>query len=171
MAVRYATPVNTFAEYNAVFKAKLGPHRLIYGAEIDGIDADGRSCIELKTIHKNLNQEALFGDRYIKFWAQSFLVNIEKILIGKRNDRGILTAVDCLMVPEIPRLVRGKVSWCPEMMLNFATELITWIKSKMENVEDDKVYRLSFNGSTICLSALDNHPSFIPASFSSCFYY
>jgi hypothetical protein len=49
LSVRREEPVNTNAEFATVASTRLGQHRFILGAEVDGLDESGREYIELKT--------------------------------------------------------------------------------------------------------------------------
>lgn len=172
---RSREPVNTWREFGVVFKSKLGGHRLIFGAEVDGLDEDGFSYVELKTgrILKDPNHyTAFYQQKLMTFWAQSFLAGIPKILIGFRSDRGIVKSIEYIDVNEIPRITRGKVEWCPETMLNFGIMFLDWLSGQ---IEEDCVSRISFGGEgsdEICLRRLPaDYPEFVPQDFKDAFYY
>ena len=174
---RAKDPVNTWREFGVVFRSKLGGHRLIFGAEVDGLDEDGESYVELKTgrILKDPAQYATFyQQKLMTFWAQSFLAGIPKILIGFRSDRGIVKSIEYIDVNEIPRITRGKVTWCPETMLSFGITFLDWLSERMRQVEEDCVFRLSFGGEgcdEIVLQRAVGYPQFVPKEFKDAFYY
>lgn len=174
---RSKEPVNTFREFGVVFKSKLGGHRLIFGAEVDGLDEDGYSYVELKTgrILKDQNYyNSFYQQKLMTFWAQSFLAGISKILIGFRSDRGIVKSIEYIDVNEIPRITRGKVEWCPETMLNFGIIFFDWLSDQMKQLEEDCVFRVSFGGEgcdEICLRSVSEYPEFVPKDFEDAFYY
>lgn len=177
---RFKEPVNTWREFGVVFKSKLGGHRLIFGAEVDGLDFDESCYIELKTsriLKEPANIATFYQQKLISFWAQSFLAGIPKILIGFRSDRGIVKSIEYINVNEIPRMTRGKVTWCPESMLNFGIIFIDWLKEKMAELPENEVYNLSYAGnedgreSEILLKNLEGYPPFIPTEFTEAFYY
>ena len=174
---RFKEPVNTWREFGAIFKSKLGSHRLIFGAEVDGLDEDGSSYVELKTsrILKDSTQFTTFyQQKLMTFWVQSFLAGIPKILVGFRSDRGIVKSIEYIEVNEITRITRGKVTWCPETMLNFGIIFLDWLRERMWESEENCVFRISFNGENcneIVLSKLRDHPEFIPKEFKDAFYY
>jgi RAT1-interacting protein len=93
-------PVNENEEFCCVFRSRLGGHSIVYGAEVDGfrlrtsqdtrdlefldLNSDG-DFIELKTSRKidNNRLAASFAQyKALKWWAQSFLVGIRKIVCG-----------------------------------------------------------------------------------------
>lgn len=81
--------VDANVEFCALVKTKLGPHRIIMGAEMDCFDTthEGRRFfVELKTSRE---LDARTVDRYerdklLKFWIQSFLAGVQQIVVGFR---------------------------------------------------------------------------------------
>lgn len=174
---RFNEPVSTWREFGVVFKSKLGGHRLIFGAEVDGLDEDGKSFVELKTsrvLKDPAHYSTFYQQKLMTFWAQSFLAGIPKILVGFRSDRGIVKSIEYIKVDEIPRITRGKVTWCPETMLNFGIIFLDWLSEIMRRNEENSVYRISFSGegsNEIILRKLFDYPQFIPEDFKDAFYY
>lgn len=175
---RIEEPVNTWREFGVVFKSKLGGHRLIFGAEVDGLDSDGKSYVELKTcrILKDPSQyKTFYQHKLMSFWAQSFLAGIPKILVGFRTDRGIIKSIEYIDVNEIPRITRNKATWCPETMLNFGVIFLDWLKQEMIESSEYQVYKLSFetsvNSQEFQLTKLNDYPPFIFDDFKDGFYY
>lgn len=173
---RFKESVNTWREFGVVFKSKLGGHRLIFGAEVDGLDTNGTSYVELKTcrVLKDQTQYANFyQNKLMSFWAQSFLAGIPKILVGFRSDRGLVKSIEYIDVNEIPRITRGKVTWCPETMLNFGILFFDWLSEQMKQFKEEQVFRLSHAGDSdeITLKQLDGYPPFVPSEFKDAFYY
>lgn len=62
----------------------------------------------------------------MKFWIQSFLLGVPKIIVGFRNRHGILTDVEEIETEKIPDTVqrRGKATWNGDMCVNFAAEFL-----------------------------------------------
>lgn len=87
-----------------MFESKLDNIRLMYGAEMDGIDSDVK--VDLDNVDLNLLKfvevksrirahKPFQHDNFLKFklrnwWCQSFLVNIKEVLVGVRDHRGIV---------------------------------------------------------------------------------
>lgn len=81
--------VDANVEYCAVVKTKLGPHRIIMGAEMDCYDtgSDGkRHFVELKTSRAldARTVDRFERDKLLKFWIQSFLAGVQRIVVGFR---------------------------------------------------------------------------------------
>lgn len=174
---RFKDSVNTWREFGVVFKSKLGSHRLIFGAEVDGLDDDASTYIELKTcriLKEPSHFSTFYQQKLMSFWAQSFLAGIPKILVGFRSDRGIVKSIEYIEVNEIPRITRGKVTWCPESMLNFGIIFLDWLKCRMLQVPENEVYKLTFSGmddDEIILKKQNEYQPFVPDDFIDAFYY
>ena len=73
--------INENDEFVNVYQNKIGHYKIIYGAEMDGID------YELKTTKEIYNSEVEteFLMNFQKWWAQCFLVDIDRIVVGFRS--------------------------------------------------------------------------------------
>lgn len=62
----------------------------------------------------------------MKFWIQSFLLGVPKIIVGFRSRDGILTSVKELETMKIPFDVqsRGRVKWDGNVCISFATKFL-----------------------------------------------
>lgn len=113
-------PVVESEEFNCVFKANLSGKKLLYGAEMDGIDSNVKYDLnrvdlnKLKFVELKVNLQAVhekqknnfFRYKLRNWWSQCFLAKVEKILIGTRSENGIINELSELEVKSIPRLVR-----------------------------------------------------------------
>lgn len=59
----------------------------------------------------------------MKFWIQSFLLGVPKIIVGFRTQNGILIRTEEMDTASIPGTVkrRGKGTWDGNMCINFAS--------------------------------------------------
>ena len=100
-------------EFACVFKSRLAGIKLVYGAEVDCTDGAGK-FVELKTskvFGKNSHEEARFVERKIpKFWAQCYLVGIERLLVGFRDDNGVVRELRWFNTKEMQKQVPYNVS-------------------------------------------------------------
>lgn len=106
-------PVDEGEEFACVFSTKLGDHNLLYVAEMDGvlakeelqepIDWAKQEFVELKTSLRpeNHNQRRNFQQKILKWWCQSFLVGIDKIYCGFRDNHGIVSEVKSYKLKEL----------------------------------------------------------------------
>jgi RAT1-interacting protein len=58
----------------------------------------------------------------MKFWIQSFLLGVPKIIVGFRDQNGILVRMEEMETEKIPGTVKrkGKATWDGNMCINFA---------------------------------------------------
>lgn len=64
--------------------------------------------------------------KLLKFWAQSFLLGVPTIIVGFRDQQGIVHRVEELDTASIPAKVKkvGKNSWDGNICINFAAEFL-----------------------------------------------
>lgn len=100
-----------------MFSTTLNGQRIIYGAEMDGIEcdeclnlneADLNQCkfVELKVKLREQNHRQKQNYHRFKlrnWWCQSFLVNIKKIIVGTRTSDGIVNELSTVNLRDIPK--------------------------------------------------------------------
>lgn len=69
---------------------------------------------------------ANFHRKLMKYWIQSFLLGVPKIMVGFRTPSGILTRVDEIETQSIPATVnaRPNPAWNADMCVNFTAEFL-----------------------------------------------
>lgn len=104
--------VNTNVQWCSVVKTKLGATRLVIGGEVDAVDPRTSAPVEVKTSMqiRSLRDEERFESKMLRFYMQSFLLGVERVVVGFRDGRGYLVAQQELETLGMPRAVRGKVS-------------------------------------------------------------
>ncbi|KAJ4302768.1 decapping endonuclease targeting mRNA [Kalmusia sp. IMI 367209] len=151
---RTKAPVSNYAQHCSIVRTSFGPHTLLLGGEVDGLALPKPSpssntpvpWIELKTAEALPAQPAhrdvlKFERKLLKFWAQSFLLGVPKIIVGWRSKQGILTSVQELETGKIPGMVRrGTKCWDGNVCINFAAGFLGWLREFMK--EEGSVYRL-----------------------------
>ena len=84
--------------------------------------------VELKTSAEIENdKDALKYERkLLKFWIQSFLLGVPKIIVGFRDKNGILRRLEEMETKNIPGLVkkRGKGTWDGNLCVNFTASFL-----------------------------------------------
>ncbi|CAH2099860.1 unnamed protein product [Euphydryas editha] len=143
-------PVDETEEFSLVFTTNLNRHKIVFGAEMDGIRCDktpisplphsndpetiiqylsSKQFIELKTnrhIEFSIQDKNFKRFKTRKWWCQSFLVGIDTILCGFRNDNGIVEELKLYNVSDLPRI--SKRLWDPNVCFNFLDTFLTFIK-------------------------------------------
>jgi RAT1-interacting protein len=155
IAARPSAPVSNYAQHCSIVRTSFGPSSLILGGEVDGLCGpkpsdhnDPIPWIELKTSeelpspqHRSKHDVLKFERKLLKFWAQSFLLGVGKVIVGFRSKQGILRAVETFETGAIPGLVRrGTACWDGNTCINFATAFLAHLK---ETVKEGGVYKLT----------------------------
>lgn len=84
--------------------------------------------VELKTSAEIRNERDMFKyeRKLLKFWAQSFLLGVPTIIVGMRDQDGIVRRLEQLDTASIPGKVKkaGKASWDGNICINFAAAFL-----------------------------------------------
>ncbi|KAI9052299.1 hypothetical protein LZ554_003653 [Drepanopeziza brunnea f. sp. 'monogermtubi'] len=141
--------VNNYAQYCSVVKTGIGNTNMILGGEVDALwdskPADGGpiNWVELKTSADIRHDGDMknFERKLMKFWIQSFLLGVPKIIVGFRTQDGFLTRIEEMDTASIPGTVkrRGKGTWDGNMCINFAATLLDFLKA---TITEDGVWRI-----------------------------
>ncbi|KAL8761411.1 MAG: hypothetical protein Q9184_002470 [Pyrenodesmia sp. 2 TL-2023] len=101
---REALVVNNKAQYCSVIKTGIGKARLILGGEVDALwdtkpsspSSNPINWVELKTAATPLSDRDIlrYERKLLKFWIQSFLLGVPKIIVGFRSKEGILQSLE-----------------------------------------------------------------------------
>ncbi|MCJ1470669.1 decapping endonuclease targeting mRNA [Pseudocyphellaria aurata] len=131
--------VSNHAQYCSVVKTGIGKTKMIIGGEVDAIwDCKPQkkdapiNWVELKTTQEIENQrdQFKFERKLLKFWAQSFLLGVPKIIVGFRNEHGILQRLEELETTQIPAKVkRGESVWNGNVCINFTASFLDYLKA------------------------------------------
>ncbi|RKP24557.1 RAI1 like PD-XK nuclease-domain-containing protein, partial [Syncephalis pseudoplumigaleata] len=131
--------VNTNEQYCSVYRTRLGKHSMIMGAEVDCTadekrpDRPSAGYIELKTsrvMQTEHDRYTFARNKLIKYWAQSYLAAVPKIIVGFRDDRGRVRSLGTYNTMEIPRSVRKLPNmWEPQICLNFVDRFLDWLST------------------------------------------
>jgi len=147
----FEVPVNNHADFASVVRARLGSHSLVFAGEVDCCeDSMGKKkYIELKTsrVMYSMNQEKTFKRfKLIKWWAQSFLLDVPKIACGFRDDDGVVLQMKCYNTQEIPKIVKDEPdSWDPAKCFNFCDEFLQLVKDTVTEDNIGKPYVFFWN--------------------------
>ncbi|KAK6952237.1 decapping endonuclease targeting mRNA [Daldinia eschscholtzii] len=142
--------VNNKAQYCSVVRTGIGKSVLCIGGEVDAIwdskpEEKGApiNWIELKTSVEIRDDRSMqnFERKLMKFWIQSFLLGVPKIIVGFRSQRGILTKLEEIQTAKIPETAakRGVRSWNANACINFASAFLEWLRN---TITDEGVWRI-----------------------------
>ncbi|TDZ74257.1 Decapping nuclease RAI1 [Colletotrichum trifolii] len=142
--------VNNNAQYCSVVRTGIGQTVICIGGEVDAVwdskpekQGSPTNWVELKTslAIRDGRDVDNFHRKLMKFWIQSFLLGVPKIIVGFRSNRGVLTSVDEIETEKIPETVqrRGGAAWNADMCVNFAADFLVWLR---QTINDDGVWRI-----------------------------
>ena len=99
--------------------------------------------LELKTCGELLTPGAIWTfehKKLLKFWAQSFLLGVPKIIVGFRSKDNTLASIETLDTMKVPAQVRerGEHVWDGNVCINFGLKFLEFLKVLI--TEDSKVY-------------------------------
>ncbi|KXG51178.1 uncharacterized protein PGRI_067500 [Penicillium griseofulvum] len=131
--------VNNAAQYCSVVRTGIGNVRMILGGEVDAIwdskpprQGDPINWVELKTSAQIRSDRDMikYERKLLKFWAQSFLLGVPKIIVGFRDENGICRSLEELDTASIPGKVLsvGRRTWDGNVCINFTGAFLEWLK-------------------------------------------
>ncbi|KPI42515.1 Decapping nuclease rai1 [Cyphellophora attinorum] len=164
--------VSNYAQYCSIVRTGFGSTKLIIGGEVDAVEAykpeDSKepiNWIELKTTAEISNDRDIvkFERKLLKFWAQSFLLGVPKVIVGYRSSQGMLERLEEIDTQTIPdRVLRGRRTWT-QMCINITSDFLAWLKTiitsegtwrirKRERSPDLEVFKVEETGTGDILS-------------------
>ncbi|KAK3696214.1 hypothetical protein RRG08_027657 [Elysia crispata] len=163
-------PVNTNEEFGSVARSRLGVHSLVYGAEVDCVDPNSQHSnqyVELKTsriIQAQRQYENFCKFKLIKWWAQSFLIGISRVVCGFRDDDGIVHKLQDYPVMDMPAVAQSVLQnpWKPAVCFNFLDNFLNFVKSVITEDDPRCVHLFRWQpGSKVVCEQLGEDPEFL----------
>ncbi|KAF4988165.1 hypothetical protein F66182_16709, partial [Fusarium sp. NRRL 66182] len=94
---------------------------------------DPINWVELKTTAElsNDKEKLKYERKLLKFWAQSFLLGVPKIVVGFRDRDGMLLRLEELETHGLPGKVKreGRGSWDGNICINFTAAFLEWLQT------------------------------------------
>ncbi|AEO63401.1 uncharacterized protein THITE_58765 [Thermothielavioides terrestris NRRL 8126] len=142
--------VNNKEQYCSVVRTGFGNTIVCLGGEVDAIwdskpETPGApiNWVELKTSTeiRTHNDQLMFDRKLMKYWIQSFLLGVPRIIVGFRTRDGILTRLEEYETMAIPYEVqcRGLAKWDGNVCIKFTQLFLDWLRV---NINDDGVWRI-----------------------------
>merc|ERR1719244_122005 len=177
-------PVNENEEFCCMFRTRLGKQNisLVYGAEMDAYQTDKvvasgdnlvpDNFVEMKTSREIEHQRQERNYRrfkLLKWWAQSFLVGTREIVVGWRDDSGLVNRVESLTVRELPR--QGVDYWAPSVCVNFLAQFLATLMSLTSGTDGlETVHNISWDpsrGFNVEIETVGQGQHFLPMWYTS----
>jgi RAT1-interacting protein len=141
---------NNKEQYCSVVRTGFGKSIVCLGGEVDAIwdakpETPGKpiNWVELKTtaeIHTH-NDRFKFDRKLMRYWIQSFLLGVPKIIVGYRTQDGILSGVEEFSTLSMPQDVqrRKTAKWDGNVCIKFASLFLDWLR---QSINDGGVWRI-----------------------------
>jgi len=144
--------VSNEAQWCLIVRTGFDKTRIILGGEVDALlSGEPRShdnpptYVELKTSKEvRTGADAAFLDRkMLRFWAQSFLLGVSKIIIGFRDSRGTLCSLQEHSTTSLPSRAKksGRNHWDGNTCINFTSAFLKWLQTVI--VDEGVVWKIS----------------------------
>ncbi|XP_031627997.1 decapping nuclease DXO homolog [Contarinia nasturtii] len=151
-------PVNEGEEFCCMFSTTLNGQKILYGAEMDGIETE-QPCdlnkadlnqfkfVELKVKLREQNhrqKQNYFRFKLRNWWCQSFLVNINKIIVGTRTTDGIVNEESTVYVKDIPK--QCQKYWSSSVCMEFCNQFLQYVSKEMSGIDNPyDVFRFDYD--------------------------
>ena len=137
-------PVSTWEEMGAAYftvfpgspEAKEAEIKVFYAAEMDGLDSDEKH-VEVKTQAHGLWAGKFFQQKAMKWWIQSHIVGIDYLVVGIRNNNGIVNRLEKISLDNL----RGRCTeWSGSVCIRAFQHVINQIKIQFDKlVKPDEI--------------------------------
>ncbi|XP_060882821.1 decapping and exoribonuclease protein [Labrus mixtus] len=142
--------VNTNEAFCTVVQTRLADHRLLFSGEVDCRDKDPKApaapaCyVELKTsaeICTPKQRSNFHRFKLIKWWAQSFLPGVPRVVAGFRDHEGVVVGVETFPISKMSHLIKNEHNcWKPTVCMNFCCDFLSFVKQTATEDNPSVVY-------------------------------
>lgn len=178
-------PVLEAEEFCLMFSSEIDGKKLLYGAETDGVIANDPvknldelkkyPLVEVKVKRRESNERQMTTFHRFKsrnWWLQSFLVGIEKIHVGMRNDDGLVDEVTPISTKELSDEAKKNDYWHGTVCANFLNDFLNKVSNDLKNIDNPQlVFRYQWNPSrcnfVTCNKFEGPNLGFLPSDFIS----
>jgi RAT1-interacting protein len=102
--------------------------------------------IELKTSFAPHNHWSFNRYKLLKWWAQSYLAGVPKIIAGFRHHDSHVDKLQTYNTLEIPHLLeKQRNMWDSTICFNFLEKFLCWLRSVVVLDDPNRVYLFSFS--------------------------
>ncbi|CAM9742165.1 unnamed protein product [Ectocarpus sp. 12 AP-2014] len=131
--------------YCGLYRSRLGSHNLLMGAEIDACrPGDPGRFVEIKTtrlIRDSKDEQIFKKHKTLKYWAQCYLAGVRDIVLGYRDDHGIVRDVKSWTTDGLVESVDKNKHWDKDVCLNFGDRCLSFLK---DNVDEGLRYSFKY---------------------------
>ncbi|XP_014327938.1 decapping and exoribonuclease protein [Xiphophorus maculatus] len=146
--------VNTNEAFCTVVQTRLTDHKLLFSGEVDCRDRDPGAppppaCyMELKTsaeICTPKQRSNFHRFKLLKWWAQSFLPGVPRVVAGFRDHDGTVVSVETFQISKISQVIKNEYNcWKPTVCMNFCCDFLSFVKREATEDNPSVVYLFSW---------------------------
>ncbi|KAM4530275.1 decapping and exoribonuclease protein isoform 1-T4 [Odontesthes bonariensis] len=146
--------VNTNEAFCTVVQTRLADHKLLFSGEVDCRDKDPSAppppaCyVELKTsvdICTPKQRSSFHRFKLLKWWAQSFLPGVPRVVAGFKDHDGVVVSVETFLISKISQLIKNEDNcWKPTVCMNFCCDFLSFVKCIATEDSHSVVYLFSW---------------------------
>ncbi|XP_028268450.1 decapping and exoribonuclease protein [Parambassis ranga] len=146
--------VNTNEAFCTVVQTRLADHKLLFSGEVDCRDKDPNApappgCyVELKTsaeICTPKQRSNFHRFKLLKWWAQSFLPGVPRVVAGFRDHEGVVVSMETFQISKISHLIKNEYNcWKPTVCMNFCCDFLSFVKRVVTEDSKSVVYLFSW---------------------------
>lgn len=169
-------PIIEAEEFCAMFSTELDGKRILYGAEMDGVIAS-QPCrnledlkkvplVEVKVKRRETDARQVFNFHKFKsrnWFLQSFLVGIDTIHVGLRDDNGFVDEVRRVSLKELSDEAKKNDFWHATVAMNFLNDFLKMVSRDLQQIDDPfVVHRYQYDPARsdfVTSQRLDGHQS------------
>lgn len=152
-------PIIEAEEFCAMFSTELDGKKILYGAEMDGVIAS-QPCrsledlrkvpqVEVKVKRRETTERQVSNFHRYKsrnWYFQSFLVGIDTIHVGLRDDDGFVDEVRRVSLKELSDEAKKNDFWHATVAMNFLNDFLKMVSRDMKQIDNpDIVHRYQYD--------------------------
>lgn len=178
-------PVLEAEEFCVMFSSSIDGKKILYGAETDGVIKNQpvtnleelKRCrlVEVKVKRREINERQVTNFYKFKsrnWWLQSFLVGIDNIHVGMRDDDGYVDEVTSISTKELSDEAKKNNYWHGTVCVNFLNDFLNKVSNDLKNIDNPQlVLRYQWNQSKSDYVSSDklqgSYEGFLPQDFVS----
>ncbi|KAK3639946.1 decapping endonuclease targeting mRNA [Elasticomyces elasticus] len=159
---REVQTVSNHVQYCSIVRTGFGTTSLVVAGEVDCVMSEKPEnpdqpipWVELKTSAEpgnlsNPREAVKYERKLMRYWAQSFLLGVPKIMVGYRTQDGFLTRIAELETQRIPAQVkRGQHTWDGNICINLTSAFLEFLRRTIGDEEGVWRIRRRRNGRVI----------------------
>lgn len=168
--------VNNYEQYISVVKTGMSNVGILLAGEVDCVwdyipegnkkDNILNHYVELKTSKKieNPGQLVTFEKKLFKTWAQCFLLGINKVIYGFRDEQFALKTVEMFKTEEIPIMIKENPVTQQQQnsnkivcvnALKWYGALIEWLNTSIDKEKEKVGYKLQYDSGSRTMSLIE----------------